>query len=82
MKKLSRPKPKPLPDTAPAWHTPCSKLGLAVRLSFVRKIKEAMKCETKEAEAIFEGAVQSGEIAEAYRAGIEKDVSFYRMREK
>ena len=82
MKKLSRPKPKPLPDTAPAWHTPCSKLGLAVRLSFVRKIKEAMKCETEEAEAVFEGAVAKGEIVEAYRAGIEKDVSFYRMPEK
>lgn len=68
-----------LADKTASWHIACRKIGIAVRMTFVRKIKEAMKCETDEAESVFEVVVSAGEI-EFVCMNNAGDVSFYRMK--
>lgn len=74
-------KPKTLPpDPATAWHRSARKVGESVRFSFLRCIKQEMKCEDREAETIFKTAVERGVIVHTGMAGFAKDVPKYRMK--
>ena len=50
------------PDHLPA----CRKVGHSVRLTFIRAIRHALKCEEIEAERVFDAAVKAGKIVEAW----------------
>lgn len=74
-------KPKtPPPDPATAWHPAARAIGESVRFSFLRCIKQEMKCEDREAEKIFQTAVERGDIIFTGMAGLLKDVPKYRMK--
>ena len=73
-------KPKTPPsDPATAWHPAARAIGESVRFSFLRCIKQEMKCEDREAEKIFQAAVERGDIVHTGMAGLLKDVPKYRM---
>lgn len=61
------------------WQRECRRLGIAARVSFIRAIKNAMECEPEQARAIFEQAVNAGEI-EFVMLNSAGDVGFYRMK--
>lgn len=74
-------KPKTPPsDPATAWHHAARAIGESVRFSFLRCIKQEMKCEDREAESIFKTAVERGVIIFTGMAGLLKDVPKYRMK--
>lgn len=88
---MKKPKPKKSPaqlakeqaEKAAAktaeWQRECRRLGIAVRGSFQREIKKVMDCEMEQAWAIFEQAVNAGEI-EFICWNNAGDVSFYMMK--
>lgn len=63
-----------------AWHHAARKIGESVRFSFLRCIKQEMKCEDREAEMIFKTAVERGVIIHTGMAGFAKDVPKYKMK--
>lgn len=71
---------KKQPAPANAWHQPARKIGESVRFSFVCCIKKRMGCTAKEAETVFELAVQGGIIVHTGMSGLLQDVSKYRMK--
>ena len=74
-------KPKTQPsDPATTWYLPARAIGESVRFSFLRCIKHDMKCEDREAQRIFETAVERGVIIFTGMAGLLRDVPKYRMR--
>lgn len=75
MKKKTQP-----PDPAPDWHLPARAIGESVRFSFLRCIKQEMKCEDREAEMIFKTAVERGIIVHTGMAGLLRDVPKYKMK--
>lgn len=74
-----KPKTQP-PDPADAWHLSARAIGESVRFSFLRCIKQEMKCEDREAESIFKTAVERGDIIFTGMAGLLKDVPKYKMK--
>lgn len=74
-------KPKtPPPDPATAWHPAARAIGESVRFSFLRCIKQEMKCDVHEAQRVFEAAVERGDIIFTGMAGFFKDVPKYKMK--
>ena len=73
---------KKLPTNNPsdAWHHAARKIGESVRFSFLRCIKQEMKCGDREAESIFGTAVDRGDIIFTGMAGFLKDVPKYKMK--
>ena len=69
----------PTHDPATAWHPSARAEGESVRFSFLRCIKQEMKCDIHEAQRIFETAVERGDIVHTGMAGLLKDVPKYRM---
>lgn len=61
------------------WQRECRRLGRTVRFSYLRTIKKVMDCEMEQARAIFEQAVNAGEI-EFVMWNSAGDVGFYRMK--
>jgi hypothetical protein len=70
----------PPPDPATVWHPAARAIGESVRFSFLRCIKQEMKCEDREAEKIFKTAVERGVIVQTGMAGLLKDVPKYKMK--
>ena len=70
----------PTHDPADAWHPSARAIGESVRFSFLRCIKQEMKCEDREAEKIFQTAVERGVIIFTGMAGLLKDVPKYKMK--
>lgn len=72
---------KKLPQKpATAWHHSARAIGESVRFSFLRCIKQEMKCEDREAEMIFKTAVERGIIVHTGMAGLLRDVPKYKMK--
>ena len=67
-------------DPATAWHPAARVIGESVRFSFLRCIKQEMKCDIHEAQRIFETAVECGDIIFTGMAGLLGDVPKYRMK--
>lgn len=74
-----KPKTQP-PDPATVWHPSASAIGESVLISFLRCIKQEMKCDIHEAQRIFETAVERGDIIFTGMAGLLRDVPKYRMK--
>ncbi len=74
-----KPKTQP-PDPATAWHPAARAIGESVRFSFLRCIKQEMKCSDQEAEHTFKTAVERGDIIFTGMAGLLLDVPKYKMK--
>lgn len=70
----------PTRDPSDAWHQAARKIGESVRFSFLRCIKQEMKCGDREAESILETAAERGDIVHTGMAGLLKDVPKYKMK--
>ncbi len=70
----------PTRDPSDAWHHAARKIGESVRFSFLRCIKQEMKCDVHEAQRVFETAVERGDIIFTGMAGLLKDVPKYKMK--
>ena len=70
----------PTNNPADAWHHAARKIGESVRFSFLRCIKQEMKCDFLKAESIFKDAVKNGDIVHTGMAGLLKDVPKYKMK--
>jgi hypothetical protein len=76
---MAKKRKTPTPDPATAWRHAARAVGESVRFSFLRCIKQEIKCDIHEAQRIFETAVERGDIIFTGMAGLLKDVPKYRM---